>query len=233
MSAVGPIGLPRIGHAPSAVTAGTTNNRLLACNAPRCRINVNNNKGAPTPAITATQVKLAMARNVHGIVSEPANGAQRASTKVDTASSTEASEAGPAEIGNRPCNMVPLTRPTKPSNAHKRAATLGGRPSRSPSVTTTPSTPRQTPNHCRADKRSYRNAALIAATASGEEQAIAKNRSKCCQIRKRSRLGSPNRISLRAQHPMSETCFGRGNYARRCMQRQDQRSRQPRPRAKR
>jgi hypothetical protein len=164
--------VPSIGQALSAVIPGTTNNKLLACVAPRCRINANNSKGAPTPAITATQLKLTIARSDQGIVSEPANGAQRASTRVDAASSTDASEAGPAGMSNRPCNIVPLTRPTNPSNVHKSAATLGGRPSRSASVITTPSTPSNTPNHCRADKRSQRNAALSAATASGEEHAM-------------------------------------------------------------
>jgi hypothetical protein len=58
--------VPSIGQALSAVIPGTTNNKLLACVAPRCRINANNSKGAPAPVITATQPKLTVDANGSG-----------------------------------------------------------------------------------------------------------------------------------------------------------------------
>jgi len=167
-----PIGVPSTGQDASAVTAGTTKRRLLAAVAPWRRISANSSRGEPTPVTSASQPKAPSAWPVGGIATDPASGAQTASTTAPAATSTAAVAAWPASVRIRACSPVPQTSPARPTSAHSSVPTDGGRPTRSARVTATPTTPSATPDHCTAESRSQPASAPIVATTSGAEQVI-------------------------------------------------------------
>lgn len=104
--------------------------------------------------------------------SEPSNGAQTAITTAAAASWVAADAKGSPMSPSRPWSAVPAVRPTSPRRVHPSAPVDGGRPTRSESVTTTPSTPIPMPSHWMGRRRSHPRAVPITATSRGVEQAM-------------------------------------------------------------
>jgi hypothetical protein len=100
-------GVPSTGHAAIAVTAGTTNNRLLVAVAPRCRINANIRSGPPTPVTSVSQSMDPTACALSGTLSDPDSGARTAIGAAPPSTSSVAIEPGPASTPQAPVEQRP------------------------------------------------------------------------------------------------------------------------------